>query len=129
MRVAAALLSCASLALAGNIFTRHDTCTSDDACESVCRGNSNVSGTLDGKSITPNEAVQAEARRRYQDFHCKNKKCVCAITSDDQAQDFCKYWIENAREEFNGARYENGGLDQDNNSIYCVYVTVGGGSS
>lgn len=111
-----------------------------------------MSGTLDGKSITPNEAVQAEARRRYQDFHCENKKCVCAvsltkpptvpfamprdtdenvvqITSDDQAQDFCKYWIENAKDEFKGARYENGGLDQDKGSIYCVYVTVVGGSS
>ncbi|CAK1355971.1 hypothetical protein CB0940_00364 [Cercospora beticola] len=129
MRVATIILSCASLALAGNVFARDDTCTSDDACESVCRGNSQVSGTLDGKSITPNEAVQAEARRRYQDYHCVSSKCQCAITSDDQAQRFCEYWIENAKDEFNGARYENGGLDQDNNSIYCVYVTVVGGSS
>ena len=47
------------------------------------------------------------------------------ITSDDQAQDFCKYWIETAKEEFNGASYLNGGVDADKGSIYCVYVTKG----
>ncbi|KAI5362927.1 hypothetical protein Slin14017_G066080 [Septoria linicola] len=113
------------IALAGSLELRQagTKCTSDDACKTPCK---QPIVRAEGVNITPNEAVQAEARRRFGDSHCENGACVCALTSDDQAQDFCKYWIETAKEEFNGARYLNGGLDADKgNSIYCVYVTGG----
>lgn len=32
--------------------------------------------------------------------------------------------IETAVEEFNGAKYVNGGIDADKGTIYCVYVTT-----
>ncbi|KAK4508390.1 hypothetical protein PRZ48_002128 [Zasmidium cellare] len=109
----------AGAAFAGSLLVRQDQCTSDDACKEPCSAPSIVA---QGVNVTPNEKVQAEARRRFQDAHCIDKKCSCAITSDDQAQDFCKYWIENAKEEFGDATYVNGGVDADKGSIYCVYT-------
>ncbi|KAF7185861.1 hypothetical protein HII31_12734 [Pseudocercospora fuligena] len=114
-----------TLALASsNLFVRQQrgvACTSDDSCKTPC---STPAIRAEGVNVTPNEQVQAEAIRRFGDAHCIESKCSCAITSDDQAQDFCKYWIENAKEEFNGARYVNGGVDADKGSIYCVYATA-----
>lgn len=111
-------------ALASGLFVRQQpggTCTSDDACKEPC---SAPAIRAKGVNVTPNEAVQAEAMRRFGDAHCEEGKCSCAITSDDLAQDFCKYWIETAKEEFNGASYLNGGVDADKGSIYCVHVTL-----
>lgn len=51
-------------------------CTSDDACENVCRA---INVRCEGVDVTPNEAIIAEARRRFQDFHCVNSKCECAV--------------------------------------------------
>ncbi|KXS96686.1 hypothetical protein AC578_9445 [Pseudocercospora eumusae] len=114
-----------TLALAtGSLFARQQAggaCTSDDSCKAPC---SAPAIRAQGVNVTPNEQVQAEARRRFGDAHCVENKCSCAITSDDQAQDFCKYWIENAKEEFKGARYVNGGVDADKGTIYCVYATT-----
>ncbi|KAM3418222.1 hypothetical protein BST61_g4224 [Cercospora zeina] len=121
MRVAAIILSCASLALAENLFARQATCTSDDACEPVCRAPS-CSGTIDGKPISPSSAVQEKARSLYSDYHCVSGKCQCAITSDDQAEEFCKYWVEHDQADFPGARYVSGGVNADKGLIECVFT-------
>ncbi|KAL9529278.1 hypothetical protein SMMN14_07213 [Sphaerulina musiva] len=113
-----------SVALAGSLDLRQagTKCDSDDACKTPCR-TPNIQAQ--GVNVTPSEKIQDEARRRFGDAHCENKRCACALTSDDQAQDFCKFWIENAREEFKGARYVNGGIDADKGTVYCVYATGG----
>jgi len=92
-------------------------CDSDDACKTPCR-TPNIQAQ--GVNVTPSEKIQEEARRRFGDAHCENKRCACAVsgswkeggeegegeiwwmcdwlfslqlTSDDQAQDFCKFWV------------------------------------
>ncbi|KAF2209795.1 hypothetical protein CERZMDRAFT_100198 [Cercospora zeae-maydis SCOH1-5] len=122
MRIAVALLSCASLALAGNLFARQAICTSDDACESVCRA-APCSGTLDGKPVSPSNAVVEKARSLYSDYHCVSGKCQCAITSDDQAEELCKYWVEHDKADFPNARYVSGGVNADKGMIYCVFAS------
>ncbi|CZT14539.1 uncharacterized protein RCC_00516 [Ramularia collo-cygni] len=108
----------AGAALASGLHLRRDQCTSDDACEGACRA---VDVKCEGANVTPTEAVIAEARRRYQDYHCVNSQCQCAVTSDDQAQDFCQYLVENDKA-FKGFKYDDGHFDFDTNTITCVIV-------
>lgn len=46
------------------------------------------------------------------------------ITSDDQAQKFCEYWLENDKKSFKNARLVKAGLNQDYNVLYCVFEIV-----
>lgn len=67
----------AGAAMAGTLELRQEQCTSDDACKSVCAAPKVVA---QGVNVTPNEAIQAEARRRFGDFHCVKGTCSCAVS-------------------------------------------------
>ncbi|KAH9831118.1 hypothetical protein Tdes44962_MAKER02196 [Teratosphaeria destructans] len=101
------------------LLANSSQCTSDDSCKKPCK---TPVIEVKGIKVSVSEEIQAEARRRFSDAHCINHKCSCAITSDDQAQDFCKYWIEHDKEAFKGARYVNGGVDADKGHILCVFA-------
>lgn len=52
-------------------------CDSDDACKTPCR-TPNIQAQ--GVNVTPSEKIQDEARRRFGDAHCENKRCACAVS-------------------------------------------------
>lgn len=52
-------------------------CDSDDACKTPCR-TPNIQAQ--GVNVTPSEKIQEEARRRFGDAHCENKRCACAVS-------------------------------------------------
>lgn len=58
-------------------FPTKQQCDSDDACKTPCR-TPNIQAQ--GVNVTPSEKIQEEARRRFGDAHCENKRCACAVS-------------------------------------------------
>lgn len=58
-------------------FPQKQQCDSDDACKTPCR-TPNIQAQ--GVNVTPSEKIQDEARRRFGDAHCENKRCACAVS-------------------------------------------------
>lgn len=58
-------------------FPTKQQCDSDDACKTPCR-TPNIQAQ--GVNVTPSEKIQDEARRRFGDAHCENKRCACAVS-------------------------------------------------
>lgn len=52
-------------------------CTSDDACKAPCAA---PVIRAEGVKVSPSEAVQEEARRRFGDAHCISNACSCAVS-------------------------------------------------
>lgn len=60
-----------------SFFPTKQQCDSDDACKTPCR-TPNIQAQ--GVNVTPSEKIQDEARRRFGDAHCENKRCACAVS-------------------------------------------------